>query len=377
MLRSLSQFLLAISLAFVATFILAIIPAQSPQLSYTREIPQDATSTAPLEATSTATTTPIKVVPIEKAETALESTEANDEEVPANNQVFRIDNPYSFPPKTTDELNTLARSAVVNIFCRSGGLRSSMSGSGVIIDPRGVILTNAHVAQFILISKQSSLDISCTIRTGAPAEARWTADILYFPTAWAEEHAGEITQTHTKGTGEYDYALLLITGTTDGKALPGTFPFMEPDTREAIAFAGDSVLLAGYPAEFGTTGALANLYQTSVFTQVTNLLTFNENTADVLSLGNIVLAQSGSSGGAVINLWGQLVGLISTTSEGSTTADRNLNAISLAYINRDMAHASGSSLRALLRDDVISASATFTRNVVPSLAEKIIPKSSN
>ena len=53
------------------------------------------------------------------------------------------------PVFSSEELNLKARRALVNILCttKRGGLFSPISGSGVFIDPRGVILTNAHVGQ--------------------------------------------------------------------------------------------------------------------------------------------------------------------------------------------------------------------------------------
>jgi hypothetical protein len=56
-------------------------------------------------------------------------------------------------PEEDAELSdeALLRGAIVNIICiQGGGLRGS-SGSGVIVDPRGIILTVAHVGQNFLL----------------------------------------------------------------------------------------------------------------------------------------------------------------------------------------------------------------------------------
>lgn len=288
----------------------------------------------------------------------------------SSDEAVRIQDPYSTPPEPFAAINDTARAALINILCmpRSGGSLKPISGSGVIIDPRGVILTNAHVAQYVLLSEDPQVNLSCYIRTGAPAEAQYSAQVLYFPTIWAQAHAAEITTVHPTGTGEHDYALLLITNTTDGSPLPATFPYLPYDTREAVAFTGDSVLVASYPAEFlGGVAAEYDLFPASSVTTVGQLITLNTNTVDLLSLGGVIEAQSGSSGGAVVNAWGKLVGLIVTTSTGTTTATRDLRALTLSYIDRDLSAQTGSGLNSLLAGNIGSEAADFTTNTAPSL----------
>src|SRR5581483_7670669 len=87
--------------------------------------------------------------------------------------------PVSTPPPSAPELspetvNATLRSSLVNILCTTvgGGLFRPISGSGVIIDTRGVILTNAHVAQFFLLKDYPfKNNIQCVVRTGSPAQA--------------------------------------------------------------------------------------------------------------------------------------------------------------------------------------------------------------
>src|SRR6185436_14412335 len=144
----------------------------------------------------------------------------------------------------------------------------------------------------LLLASDPKIGLTCFIRTGSPAQNRYQADILYFPSAWVAENAKDIAVARPKGTAEHDYALLLITKTTDGSSLPASFPYLPFDAREAIAFSGDSVLLAGYPAEF--TGAVRSmLYPAAIFTHIGNLFTYGERSIDLLSLGGAVLAQSG------------------------------------------------------------------------------------
>ena len=67
------------------------------------------------------------------------------------------------------------------------------------------------------------------------------------------------------------------------------------DTRDAIGFLGDLTLVASYPAEFiGGIAAQFDLYPASSVTPIQDLLTFRTKTVDLISLGGIIEAQSGS-----------------------------------------------------------------------------------
>ena len=173
------------------------------------------------------------------------------------------------------------------------------------------------------------------------------------------------------GTGEHDYALLRITHSLDGVPL-GTLPFLPIDTREGIGFKGDKVLALSYPAEFLGAAAQFNLYPAASVTTVGQLMTFFERSIDMLSLGGIVEAQSGSSGGAVINAWGRLIALISTTSEGEPTAARDLRAVTLSYISRDLAAQTLFDLPMILGGDVQAQALDFNTYVSPRLIERYL-----
>ena len=300
--------------------------------------------------------------------------DASDATTSDNFSVTRILNPYQFPPQKFDVINERARPTLVNILCgaRSGTFKP-ISASGVIIDPRGVILTNAHVAQYFLLASDSIVDLSCVIRAGSPAYPTWNAEILFVPPSWVKAHAGDIKQARPVGTGEFDYALLRVTGNVNGQPMIAGLPFVPADTREAIAFTDDDVLVASYPAEFiGGIATQLNLYPVSSVTTIKKMLTFDNKTVDVISLGGVIGAQSGSSGGAVVNAWGHLVGIVSTTSEGPTTAERDLHAITLSYINRSIASESGLDLQSILSGDIAGEANDFNANAAPALRQLLI-----
>ncbi|MEK7509633.1 MAG: serine protease [Patescibacteria group bacterium] len=297
----------------------------------------------------------------------------------AQNKETAVVPSYPYPPLSDDALNTLTRSALINILCTtSSSLVRPIAGSGVIIDPRGVILTNAHVAQYVLLGSRPEVDLNCVIRTDPPAQSRWKASILYFPEQWLDEHAADLTKSRPMGTGERDYALLLITESATPEPLPPVFPFLPLDTRGDTATVNDNVFLAAYPAEFsGGNATRGFLSASSAIGVIQQLLTFNENTVDLYSLGSTVLAQSGSSGGAVVNAWGHLIGIITTTSDGETTAERDLHALTLLYINRDFLNSTSGDLKEFLSRDMKAQAAQFMQVKAPLLSQRLITELEN
>jgi S1-C subfamily serine protease len=267
-----------------------------------------------------------------------------------------------------------ARAALVNILCmpQSGSLRP-ISGSGVIIDPRGVILTNAHVAQYVLLSESPQINLVCNIRTSSPASPHWKAVVLYIPQIWVDSHYQLINSDHISGTGEHDYALLYIVSDTQGNPVTASFPYLPVETRENVAFQGDNVLVAGYPAEFvGGIAAQQNLYAATSPSTIKQLLTFNTSTVDVFNVGGVIEAQGGSSGGPVINAWRHIVGIIVTTSEGSSTASRDLHALSLNYIERDLVEQTTKGLNTILSGDVAQLAQEFSLETAHEMVQKYI-----
>lgn len=259
--------------------------------------------------------------------------------------------PYATPKIDFDTLNTQVQPAVVNILCSpsQGSPISGATGSGVVIDPRGVILTNAHVAQYVLLSHLPEARISCVVRIGAPAKARYTADVLAFPTAWLEKNAHAIKTESPTGSGEDDWALLYITGRTDGSKRPETYPFIGFDPRHAVAQADERVLLSGYPAGFlGGATLTRDLWPSSAVVSIKSVYTFVSDTLDILSLGGSVVAQGGASGGAVVNEWGKLVGIVVTSSVADTTSERDLRAVTLSHIDASVRKNGDTSLLGIL-----------------------------
>lgn len=350
------------------------LPDRSPMATSTQpasaaNAQTEATSTpAEAEAEKPATTTST----VTKAEEPKPQAAASPTENP--NQVRRIKNPYATNPLPFESVNVIARSALVNIFCSStNGLLRPISGSGVLIDPKGIILTNAHVAQYVMLAESGRVNLACQIRAGSPATPKWEPHVLYLPPVWIDEHAQDLTKQKPLGTGKHDYALLYAGASIDGTQRPILFPSLTPDTREAIGFVDDTVLAASYPAEFlGAIATSFNLYPVTSITTIDELLTLGSSTVDVVSIGSIIGAQSGSSGGAIANAWARLIGIITTTTDGETTGARKLRGITTSYINRDIQAQSGYSLSMLLSADPALQAADFRANTAPALVEKLL-----
>ena len=280
---------------------------------------------------------------------------------------------------TFGDINLNTREALVNIFCLTKGFHATItpiSGSGVIIDKRGVILTNAHIAQYFLLENYPTDGfVTCLIRTGSPASAEYKASLLYLSPPWINENSRAIVTENPVGTGEHDFALLLIDEALGDKTLTTTFAFVEPDLSSEAVVIGDDLLIGAYPAGFlGGKTIQRDLYVSTALTTAKEIFTFDldDGYLDVISLGGSVVAQQGSSGGAVVNKLGKLIGLISTSSDGETTEERDLRAISLAHIDRSLKEHNNTSLEELLEGNLNAKAAAFNDTAASTLLKIII-----
>ncbi len=277
------------------------------------------------------------------------------------------------PSPDFEAINTFARIATVNILCTAkGGELNPISGTGAIVEPNGLILTNAHVAQYLLLKDYREKDfIQCVARTGSPAYPTYNLELVYISPSWVANNKAEINNQSPKGTGENDFAFLHITKMIDNSNLPEQLPFITMNVRETIEI-NEPVILVSYPAGFlGGLSILQNLNITSAITNIQDVFTFRNGTIDVISVGGTIVSQKGSSGGLVVDKKGTLIGVISTSSDGDTTSSRELNAITLGYINRDLQRELKINFSQFLSQNPSDFAQIFASTTAPALTKLI------
>jgi len=262
--------------------------------------------------------------------------------------------------------------ALVNIFCTftSDTTIRTTTGTGFFIHDDGVILTNAHVAQYLLLGATDVLgDAECIIRQGTPAEPKFKAELLYIPPTWVQKNASLITVEAPMGTGERDYALLYVTESVTTEPLPESFPALEVATELLPrTIKNDVVTAAGYPAtDLLRNGANSPLLSVAATTTISELYTFSSNYADVISIRGSKVGAEGSSGGPVVNTEGKVIGMIATRGDDATDGQGSLRAITLSHIHRTILEETGFSLEKNLSGNLSYRSTVFTDTLAPFL----------
>ncbi len=162
------------------------------------------------------------------------------------------------------------------------------TGSGTIIDPGGLILTNAHVATPSDI-ELTDLQIAVTAASDQPAEPTYTAEVLAADTV-------------------LDLALLQISATLDGSAVPDDLPFVTIGDSDVLDI-GDDISILGYPGIGGDTITFTS-GQVSGFTGDAVL-------GDRAWIKTDATIAGGNSGGLAANEQGEIIGI--PTRSGTTS----------------------------------------------------------
>ncbi|MFH1047217.1 MAG: serine protease [Patescibacteria group bacterium] len=177
--------------------------------------------------------------------------------------------------------------SVVEIICLDNTNKDVFyTGSGTIVDPNGLVMTNQH----LLVSKDGSMIQFCGVG--------FTTNIEQPPTI---EFIAEFTATDH----ELDLAILEIVENMDGKEMPLVFPALslEGVTHAAQSLKlGDEIYIAGYPG----IGA-----ETFTFTQGVVSGRVGKNL-----IKTSALIDSGTSGGAAFDGNGNYVGLPTAAARG-------------------------------------------------------------
>ncbi len=265
------------------------------------------------------------------------------------------------------------RAALVNIICYSpeGSGVPSISATGVIIDSRGIILTNAHVAQLFLLADRG---IECGIRTGSPATLAYNAALVFISPAWIHTNPSTLAEPLPMDTGESDFALLAITKSATNTPLPSSFPAVPLAEDQPVL--GEPVVVGSYGAQYLQASAIVDaLYPTIVFDTIQDGYTFSAGTIDLVSLGSTAASQEGSSGGGAVDASGKLTATITTVSSSQgDTSTHDLSAITASYIRHDYAVETGYALDTLLAEKVADMIANFAPQM-PALEAQLITTS--
>ncbi len=234
--------------------------------------------------------TPLRVVVVAPDETAV--TAAPQTDVPAE----AADIPF------------LAVVQIIAMVEEDGQLYEGWTGSGSIISPDGLILTNAHV---VLPDKNFPVDalvVALTQRDDQPPTPQYYAEVLQADEA-------------------LDIAVLRVTADLDGNPLDGaslslpSVPLGDSDTLQL----GEPLLILGYPGIGGETITLTR-GEVSGFTA-------EADRGERAFIKTSATIAGGNSGGTAVNTGGQLIGV--PTQLGYGGEDQYVDCRVLADTNRD------------------------------------------
>lgn len=256
------------------------------------------------------------------------------------------------PPKASlpATLATL-RGSIVNIICTSKDARfRSMSGSGVIFDPKGLILTNSHIAQYYLLRDTLPAGtITCTVRTGSPAQSAYRAAPAYVSSQWVAANPRTLVTAGARGTGEHDFAVLVITESATPLPLPKSFPYL-PLARSTPA-EGAELALGTYGAQSLSSREVQNsLFPTLATAKVKRRFSFENGQIDLIALTGSAASQQGSSGGAVASDTGELVGIVTTSTQTGPIESRETRVVTAAHMRSSFKEDSGEDFDAYFRN---------------------------
>ena len=235
----------------------------------------------------------------------------------------------------------------------------TIAGNGVVIDSRGVVLTSAHIAQYLLLVHPMGEPI-CEAYFGSARTA--FTDLLFFPSSWVRENRTLFSETNPSGTGKHDWALALI-DVPNGSSLRSR---SYENNDEALNM-GDTITFRGYYTP-GQSGSDAITLEATIG----EFLTFGETTRDVFTMDNIALLR-GTSGSAVTNSKGEVIGIVATAGMSRNGAFRS-QILTVGYIDRDLRAHSGQGIAQLLSGEIKSRASAFQARSAPTLRRQFFER---
>lgn len=266
--------------------------------------------------------------------------------------------------------------AVVNIFCSqkivANGVvtnkRRTITGSGILINEDGTVLTNAHVAQFPLLSEKNP-NITCLARYGNPAAGTIGMKVAFISPEWIKEYGKHINTEGAAQTGKSDFALLKLN--LDNLTKTQRSALSPISTTRSLPGVGEIIYSLSYPANIlGTNGVNSALPQQKEALNVNRLYSVGVTPNDVIETTASTAGQRGSSGGGILNKDGQLIGTITTIVNSSTPSKTLIRAMSLDHTDAELTRFSNINLAKVITygsADVSKAFDTQYREYLTSL----------
>ncbi len=295
-------------------------------------------STSPTEPNSAASTTPEKPKPTIKTPPPIDpqTLQLIQQKIGEASKSLENLKTVDTPPVprvklSQQELYNKAQTRIVNFFCQEGG--QVRTASGIIISPKGYILTNAHVTEGF------DSNFECLIRQGSPARNLGYAKPVMFPQTYAQA-------TQKEQQLKNDAAIWKLTrgpGDPPGLPLPNSFPYYEIDPNFYPEI-GQPLVTFSYPAELlGYETLLKSLYM--LFGEAT----VSQMDQNFILSSTSLSSQAGSSGGIMVDVYtGEMVGLIFAVSQEKQINQRNLLSLNNNSINRIVQTEIGLSLQNFL-----------------------------
>ncbi len=250
--------------------------------------------------------------------------------------------PAVLPPKavSSDEVYAEYHPAVLNIWCEGDTIITT--GTATVIDPSGILITNAHVVKDV---KDAS---RCVLRSWNPFENIAKFKILYVPSQ----------DDLIPGTSfaKNDFAFIKITEPILNKGQI-VWPFVHFNTK--IPFSKENLFVFGYSTEFvGFDIAVRGIPLLFSDTEVEQVLSFDDDLkrAELLLVKGSISSQGGSSGGPLVNGDKDFVAMYSFVTKGSTTGERRGIAVLINYVDRALNRDFGFGLKEFLQKTAVSGS---------------------
>ncbi len=186
----------------------------------------------------------------------------------------------------------------------------SCVGSGTLISPTGLILTNAHLADTFGPCRGEKIIVALSVRTDAPPIPTYLAEVAQLDV-------------------QFDLAILQIAGGLDGSLIDPqelSLPWVPISERALEVLPGNTLTLVGYP-NAGTTSV------TAIEIPVTGI-TSEKSGSRVAWLRINASAGGGLSGGGAYTTNGQLVG-VPTSTPATLGSEPGPNCLSLQDDTKD------------------------------------------